>query len=270
MRLLMVASLAGLFAATRPSTTEAQYRRQRGDTLRYRVMALTADSLESPQGTTPLKRMQDAFIGLVFGTGDTATAWYDTLRLAVVLRADTTEFDTRQAIHQPILLGVDPRGRVTIRAVPDFPPWGDPFPDLTYQFADFFLDLPSDLRLFPGRTWADTIIEYDSTPGSWTNFVQRFIDCTVTGDTVLHGLSAQVIRASQHIEMISVLRVPGEAPTTGSHLDGFDSALFLFAADSGLLLAHRHRSQFTGTMVLEGGRQRPVRRTYLADIELLR
>ena len=247
--------LSAVFVAALSAQAPSGYRLQRGDTLRFREVSLGEITFVTPQGSVPVSSLHDAVIALAFSGADTARAWYEALTLAVRGPAGEQRPETQAALRQPFVLTFDSRGRVSTLQAPQFPATFEGVSDLTKQFHDFFLRLPADLDLTVGRTWSDTLIQMDSTANGRTGEYARVIWCSITGDTVVGGITALAIATRQQIRVSAAGPVPGRPLTARSVLDGEDSGVYVFAPATGRLLGRSRTGQLVGTITYEGAAQ---------------
>lgn len=264
MKSLPTGALVVLLAIAAAGRLSAQYQRQPGDTLRYREVLRTYITVESPQGTIPLTVLQDATIALTFGAGDTATAWYEALAIALQTPSGDQRPEATAALRQPFILKFDARGRVATLRAPQFPASFEDVSDLTKQFFDYFPRLPSDFDLSRGRAWSDTVVQPDSGPGGRTFLYRRTIDCRVVGDTTVDGEPGRLVETRQHVQLSGVGPVRDQPLTALNELSGVDSGVFVFSSTRGRLLSRARSGVLLGTITYVGATQRVVLRERFA------
>ena len=248
MRLLFVAAtLAPL------GTLDAQYTRSRTDTIRLREVTTTTSTLETPQGALELKSEHDALIAITFGGGDSARAWYESLRLAASSPRGRQAPPTEAALRLPFVLEFDANGRIRTLAAPTFPTAFQGVSDLTRQFDDLFIPIPAQ-PLQVGVAWTDTTTITRANGEVRSTFVRRGT-YRVVRDTVVSREPAFVISATQDLESRSSQPVQGLTVT--STLAGRDEGIVVFAK-AGRLLVRQRKGDLRGAITYSGGPS-PVR-----------
>lgn len=178
--LLVIAACAPA-AGPSPSALDAAYARTPGETLHYREVS--ESSARIGMGVTnphekPSRTRRDARFAIHFTGGDSARAWFQSLRVepaegpALVAGADVLE--------QPFALRVGPLG---IDSVPGIPPLPSGWSGLESQFRNLFPRLPGG-PLARGREWSDgsTTSLSDSL---YTGHQTRTLHYRVVGDSVI-------------------------------------------------------------------------------------
>ena len=234
----------GAAAATAPA-----YRRAPNDTVRLREVTVSEAVLRGPQGEIPITTRHDAVVAVVFLPGDSARAWYEQLMLESASPQGTQRPETGPALRQPFTLRFDARGRVQTLATPKFPESFSGITDLSFQFADFFLRLPSS-PLRPGLAWSDTVQRRDSASetGRWSR-VRAAMRYRVERDTTVDGVRGVVIALHQDVRLEAGGPVPGQQGMTAeSLLEGPDDGIFVFSPGAGRILGRRRTGEMTGTL----------------------
>jgi hypothetical protein len=246
-----------VLAFVMPGLAQAQYRRQPGDTVRVRERTMSAMTIQTPRGEVAAESEHDAIVALTFGRADSATAWYESLRVAATSPAGKMAPSTDAALAKPFHLRFDPRGRITLLAAPTFAPELASVADLTRQFDDLYLRLPAEpLRV--GLEWSDTLV-IATTGDKQMRTVHRG-RYRVTGDTVVDGTAAMVIAASQELESSGEGPVPNAPVRAQTTLAGNHDGIFVFSPSVGRMLGRRRTGQMRGETVYVGGPQ-PIRIT---------
>jgi hypothetical protein len=157
---------------------------------------------------------------------------------------------TDGALRQSFHLWVDARGRVSAIRAPPFPASFEGISDLTHQFDDFFLRLPTEpLRL--GLAWTDTLVRTDSSAEKSMRWhtVGTF---RVERDTVVAGERAFVISSRQQLRSETSGPVAGQPMRANSILEGADEGHFVFSPRTGRLLGRRRTGSLRGDLTMTG------------------
>jgi hypothetical protein len=257
----MIFVAAGLLASVMMTTTmPAQSSRvsyaRNSDTLRYRERTDGHVVIALPQSPVQVRTEHDATIAVRFGTADTATAWYEALRLRQVGPGSTKQAPATDALlRQPFVLRFLSSGQMETYTVPALPrPIAD-ITDLGHQFDDFFVTLPP-AELVAGVTWADTLTQSRPTRPADTYVSRRIRRYRVDRDTVVGGSAAVVIRVEQEMHLESTSQPDGQpGMTVGTVLEGREEGIVVFAPASGRLLSRERRGKLTGQFMVRGGSQ---------------
>ena len=228
------------------------YTRSPKDTLRFREVSTGTMTLETPNGPVSLQTEHDGTIALTFVAGDTARAWYEALAVGVVSPMGAVRPLTTEALRQPFTLTMDERGHVRILRTPQFPESFKGVTDLTRQFNDYFLSLPTQ-PLRPGLAWTDTVVHADTASATAWFLGRRMAQYRVERDTVVDGQRALVISARQQQSIEGRGAGPQPGVTARSVLAGGDEGVFVFAPATGRLLGRTRTGKLDGTLTFEGG-----------------
>src|SRR5687767_15455449 len=185
-----------LAAGAAPALAQSAYARP-ADTLRFREVTIMEMKMTTPQGEVPVSTEHDATIAVVLLPGDSARAWYETLRIGLTSPAGAQYPETGSVLKQPFRLKFDPRGRTDLASSPAFPESFQGITDLAYQFSDFFLRLPAT-PLKAGLAWTDTLTRKTNTAEK-TATVNSIATYRVERDTVVAGEPAFVISMRQQL-----------------------------------------------------------------------
>lgn len=247
-------SLLGLLCALSAPSANAQYRRSDRDTIRVREVTTSHTALAAPTGKVELRSEHDATIALSFGRADSARAWYESLRIAMVSPQGRQEPATREALRRPFALLFDARGRVQTLSAPELPAAFESVSDLSHQFDDLLIRLPS-APLTLGLTWADTaVVETRGDKDAYFRS-ERVIRSRVVRDTMIGSGSAWVIESVQRNTISGTQRVKGQPLLVRTKLTGADSGVVVFSVRDGRMLARQRVGRFAGTLTYEGGPQ---------------
>ena len=178
--LLAIAACAPA-AGPSPSAQDAAYARTPGVTLHYREVSESSTrigiAVTNPH-EEPSRTWRDARFAIRFTGGDSARAWFQSLRVdaaagpALVAGADVLE--------QPFALRVGPRGIDSILAVPPLPSgWSG----LESQFRNLFPRLPGG-ALARGREWSE-VSTTSLSDSLYTGRQTRTLHYRVVGDSVI-------------------------------------------------------------------------------------
>ena len=270
-RPLILSVLAlGVVAAPLAAQSTSTYARTGRATLRFREVTTTNARLTTPQGEVPISLEQDATIAVLLFPGDSARAWYEALKLTMTSQAGTQNFETASVLRQPFALGFDSHGQVKLVSAPVFPAEFENVTDLTYQFSDFFLRLPSSpLKL--GLSWTDSSSRSTSKEDK-SSSVSSVSSYRVERDTMVGGKPAFVISQKQQVRTESEGAVPGQPVRAHSLSTGTDEGFYVFSK-SGELLGRQRTGTLKGGMTLSGGggsMEIPQAFTYTNRIERIR
>lgn len=247
-------ALLGLLFGLSATAANAQYRRSDRDTTRVREVTTSRTTLTAPTGTVELRSEHDATVALLFTGADSARAWYESLRIAMVSPQGRQEPTTREALSRPFVLSFDARGRIQTLSAPEFPAAFEAVTDLSHQFDDLFVRLPS-APLALGLAWADTaVIETRGLNDAYFR-AERIIRSRVARDTTVGGESAWVIESVQRNAVSGTQRVKGQPLLVRTKLSGSDSGVVVFSAQNGRMLARQRVGSLAGTLTYEGGPQ---------------
>jgi hypothetical protein len=236
------------------TTAAAQYRRTDRDTTRLREVTMSRTALTAPSGVVELRSEHDATIALTFGRADSARAWYESLRIAMVAPQGRQEPVTSAALQRPFVLSVDARGRVRTLSAPEFPAAFEGITDLSQQFVDLLVRLPN-APLARGLVWADTVIDEKRGSNEAQSRGERVIRSRVVRDTVIGEESAWVIESVQRVTIVGTQPVKGQPLVVRTKLTGADSGTVVFSAQQGRMLARQRVGKLAGTLTYEGGPQ---------------
>ena len=248
----MFIMLAVLGLATTAGAAGAQsgYARSVRDTIRYHEVTSSVVRVTTPQGDVVIPIDVDAIIGVVLLPGDTARAWFDSLRLSTTPRGrPTVTPETGALLGRPFVLTVDSRGRANLAAAPIIPDGIRQVTDLTHHFDDFFIRLPAQ-PLVIGLAWADTSSRSGEADGK-TLQLRSIANYRVERDTTVGGEAAMVIRATQQSSVTTEGPVPGQPMRVQSRITGGDEGFFVFSK-SGRMLARQRMGRTSGETVMRG------------------
>jgi hypothetical protein len=249
-RTLLLAA-AMLVAGAVPAAAQSAYART-SDTLRFREVTTMDMKMTTPQGEVPVSMEHDATIAVLLLPGDSARAWYETLRVGLTSPAGAQYPETGSVLKQPFRLKLDPRGRTELVSSPSFPESFQGISDLTYQFSDFFLRLPST-PLKVGLAWTDTLTRKTNTAEK-TATINSIASYRVERDTVVAGEPAFVISMRQQLSSESEGPVPGQPVRARATTTGSDEGVVIFSR-KGRMLSRQRTGTLSGgtTLTVEGG-----------------
>ena len=251
----------------------AGYRFAPGDTLRYDERTNGLVVMEAPQGRREIRSEHDATVAIAFVGGDTARAWYERLRVSSAAPGTPLQEPATDALlRQPFVLGISPYGQTNLRSAPPLPAAIAGITDLTHQFDDFLIALPSEpLRL--GLAWADTVrITHSGRPTDTQRAVHER-SYRVTRDTVVDGTPAFVIEVLQRIEVQASSPMPQPGLVAETALEGSETGFAVVAAAGGRLLLRSRTGHLTGQLSVTGGPRAmslPQTHSYTSTLRLVR
>ena len=246
----IVLAVLGLALATAAAEAQTVYGRSAKDTLRFREVTHSEVKMTMPQGEVVVPIDHDATIGVVFLPGDSARAWYDSLRLTVSSPAGLITPETGSLLRKPFALKFDGRGRTAVTLAPEFPEALQGVSDLSHQFDDFFMRLPAQ-PLKVGLTWTDTSARTDSTGGKLIR-INTIANYRVERDTTVGSEAAMYVSVKQQTTMFTDAPVPGQDMRMQSNMTGGDEGYYLFAPKSGRMLGRQRKGQLSGDTVMSG------------------
>ena len=231
--LACVALLHGLTIVTAAAQARYQFT---ADTLRYREITNQDMVMSLPQGPVTMQTTHEAQLAMR-GTGaEAAEAWYESLSVELVSSAmrQTIRPATDAMLRKPFQLRITPRGDIVTRDTPVVPADLRSVSDLSKQFVDFLITLPTS-ALAIGTTWADTVSSVK--PGEYD--MRAIRSYRVARDTVIDGEAAVVIAVEEATETAMTIGQPQKVQSK-MQLKGRDTGEAIFAPARGVLL-HRVR-----------------------------
>lgn len=239
------------------SATRAQYRLG-SDTLHYVEATTTRMTMQAPTGEIVVQTAHDAAIALRGIGAGRAEGWYEKLALrqegpgAAVMTPDAGA-----ALGQPFDLLLTPTGRLDTQRAPVMPASVAGITDLTRQFDDFFITVPSQ-ALRPGVTWSDTLVRTRGTSKDSSSVTQHLRSYRVVSDTTVAGRRGVVITTAQSIRVESAAPMRGGSMRAVTVLQGDETGRAIFLPEAGVLLSRERRGLMTGQLEMVGGAQRIV------------
>ncbi|MGH7481888.1 MAG: hypothetical protein ACRELV_07000 [Longimicrobiales bacterium] len=242
------------------------------DTLRYHEVTRSVTVLRAPGGEVRIGLEQDARITWLRITRDSAVAWYTALTLTATSPSGTERPTTAGLLGRRFVLRIDDDGHVVPVRTPTLPPDIRRLSDLSRQFLDFFLPVaPTALR--PGLVWRDTVRldGAESAGGSAPRLTAtKQARYEVTGDTVVGGVPAWVVRA--HVQQRFRTETPLEDRpeiTVVNLMEGPEYGAFWVAKTDGRLLRRTREAELRGVLDYQGASAPlilPVERRYESTI----
>ena len=245
---LIVPLVLGIALGARPAAAQTTYARSAKDTLRYHEVTHTEVNMSTPQGSVSVPMEHDATIAVLLLPGDSARAWYESLRLSVTAPRGVMTPETGPALRQPFALNMDARGRTRLLSAPTFPESFQGITDLTHQFDDFFLRLPAE-PLKVGLTWTDTVTRADSSADKRLRST-TIAEYRVERDTTVGGQAGLLVNVRQHGTVNTEAAMHGQNARLQTQMTGTDSGWFVFAPKSGRMLARQRKGEFRGETLM--------------------
>jgi len=240
---------AALLAGALPARAQNSYA-SAPDTLRFRETTRMNMTLTMPQGEIPMSMEQSAKLSLVRLPGDSARAWFDSLTISGKTPQGDIKPATDSALNRMFKLGLDARGRVKNVSAPQWPASLMGVTDLSHQFDDFFLRLPTQ-PLKVGLAWSDTTALTDSTADRYSRWI-RSSDYSVLRDTTVDATPALVIGMKQKLGVTISAPIPGQQMRSDAQLTGEEEGYFVFAPKTGRLLGRRRKGKLEGPVKASG------------------
>lgn len=262
--------LALLLLSTAASA-QTTYDRTPGQTLRYREVTEGGTEVASERGFGWIETFHDATLAVTFGPDDEARAAYETLDIALTTPRVELDPDTDGALGLPFELSFPASGRVRLVSAPTFPPDVAEITDLTRQFDDFFLPLPSE-PLAVGLIWTDSTGTASRGPDGEDEVDWSRGTYEVVADTVEDGRRVFVVEAVIEKGHRSVGTDEERGLTTTHEMEGTERSVFAFAPDPGVLVWRDRTGRMDGRTEMTDGEDsedRAVTYTYESTIELV-
>lgn len=233
----------------------AEYRRSPADTLRYHEVSGSTAELTTPNGVIPIRNRHDARVAVTFGAGDTARAWFEALSIGATSPDGERAPDTAPLLHRPYVLRFDARGRTETLAVPAIPATFEGVTDLTHEFNDFFVALPTTpLRV--GATWTDTVRKEMTNARGRTLKTTRIGRYTVRRDSTVAGVRVLVVDARMQNRLEAAGPAGQGSPLQVSSVqEGTEEGTFYFAPETGRMVGRRRAGTLAGAITFTGGPQ---------------
>jgi hypothetical protein len=203
-----------------------------------------------PQGEMPMTVEQRATLSLVRLPGDSARAWFDSLAISASGPQGELKPETDSALKRNFRLGLDARGRVKNVVAPQWPANLQSVTDLSHQFDDFFLRLPTQ-PLKVGLAWSDTTSQTDSTADRFSRW-QRTSDYRVERDTTVGATPAVVVSVKQKMSVTISAPIPNQQMRSDAQMQGEENGYFVFAPTTGRLIARRREGKMEGPVKASG------------------
>jgi hypothetical protein len=242
-------ALVALVACALPARAQTTYTSTR-DTLRFRETTQLHVTLTMPQGEMPMSVEQRATLALVRLPGDSARAWFDSLAISATGPQGELKPETDSALKRAFRLGLDARGRVKNVKAPQWPASLQGMTDLSHQFDDFFLRLPTQ-PLKVGLAWSDTTAQTDSTADRYSDW-HRMSDYRVERDTTVGTTQAFVVLVKQKMSATISAPIPNQQMRSDAQLHGEEDGYFVFAPTTGRLIARRREGKMEGPVKASG------------------
>jgi hypothetical protein len=149
-------------------------------------------------------------------------------------------------LGEPYRLRVSPTGDVRTERAPTAPAEVQEITDLSHQFDDFLIRVPEQ-QPEAGSSWADTLRSSTSGIPETTQSHRAIRVYTARGDTVMNGVTAQIIEISTAVALESTSPMQGQdglTVTTG--LEGSETGLAFFDWAEGRMLARVKTGSLSG------------------------
>ena len=248
--------IAAVVLALSPASLVGQlqgpYLLSSGDTLTYREVSIGSVQIQTPQGMVAVGSTHDALISMTPGDGDRIAAWYSSLELGSSGPEGDVTPATDALLGRHYELVVTNHGDVATASAPEAPPEVQQITDLSHQFDDFLIRVPTD-RPSEGSTWADTLSSSTSAIPNVTQLHRAVRSYTARGDTTLHGRVVQIIEMSVRVELESTSPMegaPGVNVTT--ELSGSEVGRAFFDWEAGQLVGREKEGRLEGVFRVLG------------------
>lgn len=271
-RLSLLLTLSAVCATTvrAQGSSVARYRFG-SDTLRYSEQTVSQVTMRVPGGEMVVKSSHDAGIS-IRGIGEgQAQAWFD----RIVLRQDgpgqaTQAPATDVLIGKPFTLAITATGHLQTQGVPPIPAAVGAVTDLSRQFDDFLVTLPSQ-SLAAGVVWSDTVVHRRGSRTDSASSTRHIRSYRVERDTMIAGARGVVLAVDQFVRVESTTPMPGRPLQMHTLLEGEEHGTAVFVLSSGRLHSRERRGALSGALTITGGPQPttiPQRFEYTSTLSL--
>jgi hypothetical protein len=237
------------------SDAHARYRFGRDDTLHYAERTTARAIMRAPAGEIVVQTVHDAGIAIL-GVGDgIVDGWFERLVLQQLGpgAAERTP-ETSALLGSPYRLALTALGQVQTQSMPAFPAPITAMADLSREFDDFFIALPS-VALQRGVTWADTVVRTRGPRPDSSTTTRHLRTYRVERDTTIAGARAAVISLHQLVRLESAAPMTGRPLRTRMVLEGEEHGTAVFVFSIGRLHSRERRGAMSGTLTISGGPQ---------------
>lgn len=228
----------------------AQYRAAPADTLRYAELTRGRVAMAMPSDTVVIRSLHEAVVAVTFPSPGQGRAWYDSLALESEGPMGADRPATATLLRQPFTFAFAPTGWVEQVRAPDIPADVAAITDLTRQFDDFFITVPSGgLRV--GARWSDTVENSAAgreTDRTTTRHVRSYV---AERDTVVAGVDAVLIQVQQTVEIASESDLRDQNLRVSTRVTGTEDGWALFAPGAGRLLERHRRGSLAGQLTMQ-------------------
>jgi hypothetical protein len=224
---------------------------QPGDTLRYRELTQSELTLYSSAGTRLLDQTYDALVALVFGPGDSVTAWYDTLSLEVQSVNGAQRPATGALLRQLFQLRCDGRGRLATLRAPAVPQEIREITDLSQEFIDFLVRIPAT-TMGRGVEWTDTLAHVVPDAGGVFRRYTSLTTWAVEKDTLIAGGRGWILKGRSKLNLEAGDLVSDRSGQAVSVLTGEELGRVVLTQD-GRLLSRTKQGRLAGQLTLGSG-----------------
>lgn len=252
-----VASIVLIFCAVVPAHLSAQYAGSPSDTLRYSELTNGNVEMVMPNGTVTVRSVHDAVLAVTFPSQGRAHAWYEALVVESAGPMGRAKPSTTSLLNQPFEFDFAPTGHIAGLKAPTMPPEIAAITDLTRQFDDFFITVPSS-GLSVGTAWADTVVKSKAARDTDKTFSRHIRSYVVERDTSVAGVRAFLIQVSQMVEINTSSEMPEANMSVSAKLTGTDQGWALFAPSLGRLLERQRSGSLKGEMHMQPAGMAPV------------
>ena len=254
-RPLALAALSVLACAgTTPLAAQAvTYHWSAGDTLRYHNTTKMEGVVHGAAGDAPFTLSRDAVYAFAFASGDSLTAWYESLAMDASGALSGEKPNPQELLHLPYHLHVEPNGRVVTIKSPTLPRTARLIAELSPQLDDFFPRLPVSGKVPVGETWTDTVTRSENDPDGHHVSIRRISHYKAARDSIVDGKAAMVI--TQHTEVRITTSAPMQQQpfVTDLSLTGEEDATALFSVTDGRMLSRERSGELRGAVTYKGG-----------------
>jgi hypothetical protein len=224
-----------------------------GDTLRYHNTTKMEGVVHGAAGDAPFTLSRDAVYAFAFGSGDSLTAWYESLAVDASGALGGDKPNPQELLHLPYRLRMEPNGRVVTIKSPTLPRTARLIAELSPQLDDFFPRLPVSGRISAGETWMDTVTRSENDPDGHHVSIRRISHYKAARDSMVDGKAAMVITQHTDVRITTSAPMQQQPFVTDLSLTGDEDATALFGVADGRMLSRERSGELRGAVTYKGG-----------------
>ena len=221
---------------------------QAGDTAWYHIQNEARIGVVGPDTDTVIvTASEDYVLELTRTAPDTVIGFFDHIRIMVNRGGRIVPVPMEPLYHREFVL-TDSAGRLGVRAMPHVSQMEPSVRETARLLDEMFFTVPA-ARMEAGLVWVDTVDVTSESGGA--RFTRKNVTrYQVAGDTVLHGVSAKVIRYESALDNHAVQLASDSSRTV---LTGSESGTIVYAPARRIILSRRREGRLDGEMVMAAG-----------------